>query len=259
MGTRMRQSEEAPELDAQQAAMADSGIKAMIPIGRPFLDYVLSGLADSGYSKACLVIGPEHKIVRDYYIRQSRPQRIDVDFAVQEKPLGTADAVAAAEPFVGADHFLVINSDNYYPAPACAALRALKGPGTALFERDALVRESNIPAERIWRYAVADIGPDGYLRKIIEKPDAQSIQFLKSPIYVSMNCWLFTPVIFDACRRIPLSTRGEREIPAAVEYAIEKLGERFKVLKFQSGVLDLTSRSDIAAVTAKLEGKEANP
>ena len=42
----------------------------MIPIGRPFLDYVLSGLADAGYRRVCLVVGPEHQAVRDYYRRE---------------------------------------------------------------------------------------------------------------------------------------------------------------------------------------------
>ena len=37
------------------ALMADTGVKALIPIGRPFLDYVLSALADAGL--APLVLG----------------------------------------------------------------------------------------------------------------------------------------------------------------------------------------------------------
>ena len=112
LGTRMRKTDEAALLDKGQMEAADTGIKAMIPIGRPFLDYVLSGLADAGYPKACLVIGPEHQIVRDYF-KKNPPRRISIEFAVQEKPLGTADAVLAARNVVGESHFLVINSDNY--------------------------------------------------------------------------------------------------------------------------------------------------
>ena len=47
LGKRMRQADEHASLDPKQAAVADQGIKAMIPIGRPFLDYVLSALADA--------------------------------------------------------------------------------------------------------------------------------------------------------------------------------------------------------------------
>ena len=42
-------------------------MKAFIPIGRPFLDYILSALADAGLTRLCIVIGPEHDVVRRYY------------------------------------------------------------------------------------------------------------------------------------------------------------------------------------------------
>ena len=43
LGTRMRKADTGAALDSAQQAAADSGLKAMIPVGRPFLDYVLSG------------------------------------------------------------------------------------------------------------------------------------------------------------------------------------------------------------------------
>src|SRR5512139_529817 len=96
LGTRMRRADPGAPADAAQARMADAGIKAMIPIGRPFLDYVVSALADAGYTRACLVIGPEHALVRDYYTQAVHPTRISVDFAIQAEPRGTADAVLSA-------------------------------------------------------------------------------------------------------------------------------------------------------------------
>ena len=50
-----------------------------------------------------------------------------IEFAVQAQPLGTADAVAAAEPVVGQRPFIMINSDNYYPLPG--PFRAARGHG----------------------------------------------------------------------------------------------------------------------------------
>jgi hypothetical protein len=38
LGTRMRQPAPDARLDAAQTAAADAGMKALIPIGRPFLD-----------------------------------------------------------------------------------------------------------------------------------------------------------------------------------------------------------------------------
>jgi len=256
LGTRMQRADEAAGLDSSQAAAADTGVKALIPIGRPFLDYVLSALADGGYDRVCLVIGPEHQAVRHYYGQQVRPARLNVEFAVQQQPRGTADAVAAAESFAGSDPILVLNSDNYYPAEALASLRNQPGSAVALFEWQSLVNRGNVPEERLRRFAVGQMDSDGHLAGILEKPDEKTWNALPRPIWLSMNCWRFRPVIFEACRKIRPSPRGELELPDAVQYAMERLNEPFRVIKVEDAVLDLTSRSDIAAVAARLKDVE---
>lgn len=258
LGTRMRRPDETAALDPVQEAAAASGIKAMISFDRPFLDYVLSALADAGLAEVCLVIGPEHAAVREHYTATAPPRRVRVAFAVQPEPRGTADAVLAAEGFTGADDFLVINSDNLYPVSALAGLAALSEPGAALFERDTLIAGSNIPAERIAAFAVCEVGADGYLEAIREKPDAGTLARLGPEAPVSMNCWRFSSAIFGACRRVPLSPRGELELPMAVNTAIAE-GVRFKAVRCREGVLDLSRRGDIAAVAEKLRGIRANP
>jgi dTDP-glucose pyrophosphorylase len=259
LGTRMRKPDKSAVLDREQMAVAGAGVKAMIPIGRPFLDYLLSGLADAGFGRVCLVIGPEHQLMRDYYTDKSPPKRIRIDFAVQDKPLGTADAVLAANEFVGEDRFLAMNSDNYYPTAALKDMREMGQTGVALFDRDRLVAESNIPEDRVLKFAVAQIDKEGCLQHIYEKPNESTMRRLGFPIYVSMNCWIFSPSIFQACRRIQPSARGELELTDAVQYTIDVLNERFKALIFRTPVLDLSSRSDIAAVAEKLRAVDPNP
>jgi len=258
LGTRMRKPDGMAAMDKDQMAVADSGLKAMIPIGRPFLDYTLSGLADAGYSEVCLVIGPEHQLVRDYY-HENAPKRTRIRFAIQGKPLGTADAVLAAKDLTGGELFLVINSDNYYPVEALRGLRELGEPGTALFDRDRLIAESNIPEDRVQKFAVAKIDQNGFLERIYEKPFEETIRALGTPLYVSMNCWVFSPAIFRACLSITPSARGELELTDAVQYAVDALNERYRVLTYRSPVLDLSSRSDIAAVAEKLRLVNAAP
>ena len=251
LGTRMRHEDAGAKLNASQTAAADAGMKAMIPVGRPFLDYVLSGLADEGYQQACLVIGPEHAAVREYYASTSRPERIQVAFATQQEPLGTAKAVLAAEEFAGADEFLVINSDNYYPAEALSFIQSLGQPGTVLFPAEALVRESNVPKERIRAFAYCVVDGDEFLTDIVEKPDAAAAAKLGAEKLVSMNCWRFGPDIFNACQDLPLTSRGEYELPQAVRLAIRQ-GTKFKAAICSRAVLDLSRRSDIAEVAARL-------
>ena len=256
LGTRMRRQDDGAALDRLQAEAADSGVKAMIPIGRPFLDYVLSALADAGFGQVCLVIGPEHAAVRGYYERTVAPSRLSIAFAIQDRPLGTADAVAAAATFAGSDRFLMINSDNYYPVAAFDALRRLGEPALAVFERESLVRDGNVDAARVRQFAIVRMTPDGYLREIVEKPDAAELAALGPEVFVSMNCWVFGPAIFTACARIGPSPRGELELTDAVKLSMASLGERYAALLFRAPVLDLSSRSDISSVAARLSGTE---
>ena len=252
LGSRMRKQDAGVRLSASQSSAASAGLKAMIPVGRPFLDYVLSGLADAGFEQVCLVIGPEHDMVRDYYTRVQQPTRIQITFALQAKAIGTANALLAAEEFAGADGFLTINADNYYPVEVLRALQGLGQPGTVLFEEEALVRESNIPAQRIRDFAYAAINGDGFLSDLIEKPDADTVAKFTGQALVSMNCWRFDPAIFPVCREVPVSPRGEFELPNAVRLAIQK-GMKFKAAISRAGVLDLSRRSDIAAVAERLK------
>lgn len=253
----MRKEDESAELAGHQAAAASLGIKAMIPIDRPFLDYVLTEVADAGFSDVCLVIGPEHQPVRDHYEREMVPSRVRIHFAVQERPLGTANAVLSAEEFAAGDTFVVLNSDNYYPSTALDELHRLREPAIVGFEREALVSGGNVPAERTARFGALDISEDDYLRHILPAANDDMLR-AGSPIYTSMNCFLFTPEIFISCREVPLSTRGEYELPQAVHWAMDKHGMRFKVVKISAPVLDLSTRADIAQVAERLKGVTVN-
>jgi dTDP-glucose pyrophosphorylase len=252
LGTRMRSEDGDRQLNSEQSVAAASGMKAMIPVGRPFLDYVLSNLALSGFQQVCLVIGPEHGIVRDYYCGAQRPTRIRITFAVQPEALGTANAVLAAEDFAGGDEFLTMNGDNYYPLDALLAIQELGQAGAVLFVAEALVRNSNISAQRIKEFAYAMIDDDGFLADLIEKPKADNTLTAANERLVSMNCWRFGSEIFNLCREVPLSVRGEFELPPAVKLGMAR-GLRFKTFISRSGVLDLSRRSDIASVAARLK------
>jgi dTDP-glucose pyrophosphorylase len=250
LGKRMRRDDGAVALDSSQSAVADTGMKAMIPIGRPFLDYVISALADAGFTDVCLVVGPEHEAIRDYYARVAAA-RVRIGFAIQEQPLGTADAVLAAERFVAGEPFLVINADNYYPIPVLAELRAYGRAALPAFDPDALVQLGNIPAERLAAFAIVESAEDGTLRRIVEKPPPEMVH--GEGRLISMNAWLFTSEIFEACRTIEPSPRGELELQSAVQRLVDRRIP-IKVIPVRAAVLDLSNRADIPAVAARLSG-----
>jgi glucose-1-phosphate thymidylyltransferase len=178
---------------------------------------------------------------------------------VQAEPRGTADAVLSVRGVVNDAPFLVLNSDNYYPVAAFRDLAAINASGLVAFEAETLVRESRLEPERVFKFALLDVGDDDILRSVREKPSADDPLARRAERWVSMNLWSFTPVIFEACARVRPSARGELEIQDAVTIAMRELGEPFHVVRMRAGVLDMSSRADIAFVASQLEGIEPQP
>lgn len=255
----MQRSDVSAALSGLQLRAADAGSKAMMPIafGRPFLDWVMSAIADAGVREICLVVAPDHNEIRNYYSRLTLT-RVRVSFATQQEARGTADAVLAALEFVAGDPFLVLNADNFYPAEAHRALIALGAPALVAFDHESLLAHSNIDSDRIARYALVDVDERGVLQRIVEKPDASTMVAWIAPQFVSMNLWALPPNIFIACRAVRPSARGELELPAAVQYAIDEMGMEFRAAPMKgpgAGVLDLTSRADVQSIVERLSVK----
>lgn len=276
LGSRMKQEGDSA-LTPGQAAAAAAGAKGMMPMGdpsassgtapstalgtggpRPFLDYVLHALADGGCTSVCLVVAPDHAAIRDYYEGAGRPLRLAIDYAIQPIADGTARAVESARGYAGRDPFLVLNSDNLYPAAVVAALVGLDGPGLPAYHAESLVRESGFPGDRVMGFAAIDVDDRGRLVRIIEKPGRDYFDRAGARGLVSMNVWRFDERIFDACRDVPVSTRGEYELPEAVGVAIAR-GVAFQTFPASGAVLDLSRRSDVAHVNARLAGLEPRP
>lgn len=248
LGTRMRAGNENIKLNSEQAEIAKLGVKTLMPIAgnRTFLDFVLDNLRQAGFKEICLVIGDEHEILKDFC------RKNNLEFAIQKEPIGTANAVYSAQKFVGKDNFLTLNSDNLYPIEVLQRLQNSETAGLIAFHQEGLIKESNISAEKIKKFAIVDFDEKGNLRKVVEKPEFIN----ENQVFVSMNAWIFTPKIFTACEKIEKSERGEFELTTAVQYAIENLDEIFKVETYNGGVLDLSSREDIAKVIEKLMNNE---
>ena len=247
-GARMRQEDPSVVLRGPKAVAARAGAKGLIPFrGRPFLDHVLDQVVDAGCRRACLVVAPG-SIVAEHY-RHSPAPGLELSFVVQKRALGTADSLLAAAEIIEDRPFLVLNSDNLYPADALRALIEAEGPAALGVERSQAARNprSNLTDERLAAYAVLEIDGAGVLTGILEKPDAETWSRLPDSVVVGVNAWRFSPAIFDACRSIRPSIRGELELPTAVQISTER-GERFRVVVTSAPILDLSCRADIATV-----------
>ena len=250
LGTRMRRVADAAGLTAGQASAADAGLKAMIPFGggRPFLDHVLHHLADAGVREVGLVIGPEHERIREYY-RSVAARRLTISFVTQLEPIGTANAVASGEAWVRHEPFLVLNADNLYPVDVLARLVSAPGPAVPAFDTASL----QLSIERLGTFALLERDARGCLAKIVEKPGAAAVSEAGPAARVSMNVWRFDRRIFEYCRSVPRSPRGEQELPEAVGLAARD-GLCFTLFDAKGPVLDLSHRSDVEVVARALEG-----
>ena len=258
-GTRMRSPAPDVHLTPGQAEMASRGLKAMIPIaGRPFLDYKLHALAEAGIFEAIVVVGPEHGDLQEHY-RSHPPERVALHFVAQQEPLGSAHALLSAEPWCGEEPFAQVNSDNFYPPTVLAALHTLPGSGLVAFRRDTLTVGGNMTAERTSNCGLVVVDGEERVVEVLEKPGLVFLDAQTPPVWLSMTCWRFEKSIFEACRSVGRSSRGEYEIPDAVQFAIAELGVVFRMVGSTDTVLDLSRRSDIPAVERLLADTEVCP
>lgn len=253
LGSRMRRADGGAHLDGAQAEAAESGAKAMMPVGRPLVEHILTALADAGMREAVLVIGPEHGHVREHFAAHPG-RRLHVSFAEQAEPRGTADAVAAVREAVGEASFLVLNGDTWYPPEAIRAVAATPATAFGAFDADALLRGSNIPAERVLAFALCAVDATGLLREIVEKPATDHPLAQTTPRIVSMNLWHLSAAIFRVLPQVQPSPRGELEIQDAIRLLMQS-GEAVRAVPLTAGVLDLSTRADVATVTARLAGR----
>ena len=127
LGTRMRAARSDAAAHAEQRAAADAGLKTMIPVnGRPFLDYVLSALADAGITD----VGARGRArsradARVLRARSRRRRASRIGFVVQAAAARHRRTRSwPPKRWAGGEPFLAMNADNLYPA---AALRTLAG------------------------------------------------------------------------------------------------------------------------------------
>lgn len=86
--------------------------KPMAPIaGRPFLEILLTRLAQGGVSRVILSLGYKAVTIRDYF--GSNFAGMEIVPVVEQEPLGTGGAIRFAMEACQRDHFFVFNGDTF--------------------------------------------------------------------------------------------------------------------------------------------------
>ncbi len=135
--------------------------KALAPIaGRPFVDHMISGLAEAGAGRVVLSLGWKAEMVTAHIESVVRP--IDVAMVVEPEPLGTGGAVRFAIPHLKGEPVLIVNGDTWLDADFGAFLAAHRACGEPISILCASVDD-------VSRYGRVDINDRGEVVGFFEK------------------------------------------------------------------------------------------
>ena len=85
--------------------------KPMSPVGgKPFLEFLLKQLSLFGFSRVILSVGYRHEIIRNHFGNSF--EAMQLDYCVEDTPLGTGGAIARAMQQTKAEHVLALNGDS---------------------------------------------------------------------------------------------------------------------------------------------------
>jgi glucose-1-phosphate thymidylyltransferase len=174
--------------------------KHLLPVfDRPMIYYPLQALINAGIRDILIVTGGAH--AGDFLRLLGNGKDFGLErlhYAYQEGEGGIAAALALAEHFAEGDRICVVLGDNIIEGSIVGAVRRF-----ARQRRGARVLLKEVPDAE--RFGVAEIR-DGRVVSIVEKPKRPKSRYAVTGIY------MYDAQVFDVCRTLRPSGRGELEI-----------------------------------------------
>ena len=97
--------------------------------GKPVLEYIIQGLVETGIHDITMVIGQHGETIKNYFHRGER-FGVNIQYIVQDEPLGLAHALKCALPWVDGDDVLMYLGDNLLEQDLHAFVAAFEGART---------------------------------------------------------------------------------------------------------------------------------
>ena len=258
LSSRMKSSNSDNEMSESAISQANTRSKGFIEIqsGNPLIYYIIKNAMAAGITSYYIILSKNSSEFETYLEKISNELKIQIKIAYQDfygndKPLGTADAIHQTldqHKELKVSRFLVCNSDNLYSENSFRTLiESEEYCSMIAYKFDCL----NFDNERLKGFAILDI-VDGFLNKIIEKPDQETIDLFKSKgIYVSMNIFSFfgdqVYAFFKDCPLNPI--RNEKEISVGLQNMIRSSNHKMKTHELCEQVPDMTYKKDISKMT----------
>ena len=192
---------------------------------KPMIYYPLATLMDAGIREILIITTPHDQSRFVDLLGDGRQWGISIDYAVQEKPQGIAQAFLVGADFIGSDSVALILGDNIFHGEM-----GLEG-AVETFDRGGLVFAYLVRDPRA--YGVVEFDSDGRAISIEEKPAEPRSRYAVPGIY------LFDSGVVDVARNLTPSARGELEITDLNRVYLER-GE-LRVHMLERGVAWLDS------------------
>lgn len=190
--------------------LTHTSAKQLVPVAnKPVLFYALEAMRDAGIAEVTVVVspGPSGAEIRE---RTGSGDEWDlrVAYVEQAEPLGIAHAVLAAEEQVGDSPVVVYLGDNLLRDGIVEMVERFRQS-----QPEALILLQHVSNPQA--FGVAEL-EDGRVVKLTEKPAEPASDLALVGVY------MFQPGIFDVCRSLEPSGRGEYEITEAIQALIDQ-------------------------------------
>ena len=190
--------------------------KQLVPVAnKPVLFYGLEQMAEAGIVEVGMVVGDTAEEIREA-VGDGSEWGLKVTYLPQEAPLGLAHCVLIAREFLGEDDFVMYLGDNLLRQGVKGFVEQFEADGrigTGSKPAVAQILLARVPDPQ--RFGVAEIGPDGEVLRLVEKP-------VEPPSDLALvGVYLFDPTIHEAVRAIEPSARGELEITDAIQWLLD--------------------------------------
>lgn len=193
--------------------------KALIPLaGKTILSIIVDQLREAGIDEFIFIVGYLGQKIQDY-VKEQYPD-LKVHFVQQNERHGIGHAIQLTKEIVGDDEIFVVLGDTICEYDV---KQVLDMPFSGLG-----VKRVDDPRD----FGVAELGEDGYITRVVEKPQIPKSNMALVGIYrVKETSFLFN--CLESNIRNQVMSRGEFSITDAIECMIQQ-GAQFHAFKVQN-------------------------